>query len=122
MRDKLLKTKRALAVIGCGAGFFLWTTMSRAGQQEPTAAAQFASIAVPKQSAPTAANTAVHLTLEDALARAKKIARSFKQRLQMRRLHVKTGHKPVMRCCQALGQILERSTRKAMVPAIQCAI
>jgi len=77
MRDKLLKTKRALAVIGCGAGFFLWTTMSRAGQQEPTAAAQGASIAVPKQSAPTAANTAVHLTLEDALARAKKNSTQF---------------------------------------------
>src|SRR5882724_1698759 len=72
-----VKTRRAVAIIGCGAGFLLWTAMSRAGQQEASSAAQGASIAAPRQSPPSAANTALRLTLEDALARAQKNSAQF---------------------------------------------
>jgi outer membrane protein len=72
-----VKTKRALAIIGCGAGFLLWTAMSRAGQQEASSATQGASIAAPRQSPPSAANTPLRLTLEDALVRAQKNSAQF---------------------------------------------
>jgi len=72
-----VKTKRALAIIGCGAGFLLWAAMSWAGQQEASSAAQGASIAAPRQSPSSAANAPLRLTLEDALARAQKNSAQF---------------------------------------------
>ena len=72
-----MKTKRALAIIGCGAGFLLWAAMSWAGQQEASSAAQGASIAAPRQSPSSAANAPLRLTLEDALARAQKNSAQF---------------------------------------------
>ena len=51
--------------------------MSRAGQQEASPARQGSSIAAPRRSPPSAANTPLRLTLEDAVARAQKNSAQF---------------------------------------------